>query len=371
MLRSAPLLATVSLVLLLGACGSGDSVGDKTLPAPTPVATIGGVGALPASASVERAPVIMVRPPVNDDGTTAELIGERSEGNRLLMIGDSILASTSSRYGNQMCDALVPLGWQVRVEAEPSRFIDFGSRVLDKVLLTDVAPAEDWNSAVVFLGSNYGGDPVTYEAELRKILDRLSPRPILLLTVTVYRPDWAEVNEVVNRLGAEYDNVTVLDWKSISDYPGVLSSDRLHPTETGRRVLADAVAGALGQISVGQGECLKSVFRDDSAVRGKPDNVLGKPSTGSSGGSPTTTTKPIPTTTTTVRSASPTTTIAGSSGGVTTTTAPLGGGGPNTSTTILAPATTLPSSTTQPTTTTTTLAPAGGLGDSGPTSATP
>ena len=84
----------------------------------------------------------MVPPPVNDDGTTADLVGEIVAGNRILIIGDSIMASTSSRYGGQMCDALVPLGWEVAVEAEPSRFIDFGNRVLDKVLVRNPAPGD-------------------------------------------------------------------------------------------------------------------------------------------------------------------------------------------------------------------------------------
>ncbi len=165
-----------------------------------------------------------------------------------------------------MCDELVPLGWKVAVEAEPSRFIDFGNRVLDKVLQEDAAPEDDWNAAVVFLGSNYGGDEVRYEAELRTILDRLAPRPTLLFTVTEYRPNYSEVNEVVRKLGAEYDNVTIVDWEAISATPGVLSGDRLHPTETGREVLAQAVAGALGPVSIGEGECLKSSFRNDSAA---------------------------------------------------------------------------------------------------------
>ena len=60
------------------------------------------------------------------------LIGQKVSGNRLLMIGDSIMASTSSRYGNEMCNALVPLGWQVAIEAEASRFAEFGVRVLDQ-----------------------------------------------------------------------------------------------------------------------------------------------------------------------------------------------------------------------------------------------
>jgi hypothetical protein len=237
----------------------------------------------------------VVRPPVNVDGTEAQLIGEIAEGNRILMIGDSILASTSLRYGNHMCEAVVPLGWQVAVEAEPSRFIDFGNRVLDKLLLDDATPEEDWHAAVVFLGSNYGGDEAKYEAELVRILDRLAPRPTLLLTVTEYRPDYVEVNEVVNRLGAERDNVTVIDWTTISETPGVLSNDRLHPTDAGRRVLAESVAAALGPVD-GVGECLRSTFRDDSAVGSNSTTVLGRPSTSSGSSSATTTTTVRPTT---------------------------------------------------------------------------
>ena len=278
-------------------------------------------------------------------------------------------ASTSSRYGNQMCDALVPLGWQVAVEAEPSRFVEFGNQVLDKVLVDNAKPEDDWNAAVVFLGSNYRGNALQYEAELTKILDRLSPRPILLFTVTEYRPNWSEVNEVVNRLGAKYDNVTVLDWKTISETPGILSGDRLHPTNEGRRVLAGSVAAALGQISVGSGECLRSVFRDDSAVGGNSSTVLGRPSTGSSsssssgsssGATPTTTAKPSTVTTTTLKPSTVTsTTVATGGAGVTTTTVTTGGGAtttvPTTVTTV-APTTAPP--TTQPPATTT-LPPAG------------
>jgi hypothetical protein len=233
-----------------------------------------------------------------------------------------------------MCEAVVPLGWQVAVEAEPSRFIDFGNRVLDKLLLDDATPEEDWHAAVVFLGSNYGGDEAKYEAELVRILDRLAPRPTLLLTVTEYRPDYVEVNEVVNRLGAERDNVTVIDWTTISATPGVLSGDRLHPTDAGRRVLAESVAAALGPVD-GVGECLRSTFRDDSSVGGNTTTVLGRPSTRSTSSSATTTTTIRPTTSAT------TTTVASGGGGTS------GGGGSVTTTTTSGapPPSTVPSST--------------------------
>ena len=44
-----------------------------------------------------------------------------STGNRLIVIGDSILAGTAARYGNEMCNTLVPMGWNTVVEAEAGR----------------------------------------------------------------------------------------------------------------------------------------------------------------------------------------------------------------------------------------------------------
>ena len=281
MTRRRSLAAVFAVAALVAGCGAADGGADDTTPPVTPVPTIAGVGVVPAVPSAVREPIVVVRPPVNEDGTEAQLIGETVDGNRILMIGDSILASTASRYGNHMCEAVVPLGWQVAVEAEPSRFVDFGNLVLDKLLVDDAAPEDDWDAAVVFLGSNYGGDQAKYEAELVEILDRLAPRPVVLLTVTEYRPDYVEVNEVVNRLGAERENITVLDWSTISDAPGVLSSDRLHPTDTGRRILAESIAASLGPVD-GEGDCLRSTFRDDSRVGTNSTTVLGRPSTGSS-----------------------------------------------------------------------------------------
>jgi uncharacterized membrane protein YgcG len=280
MSRRRSLAVVMAVAVIAAGCGTTGDDSGGTIPPVTPAPTLGGVGVVPATPSAAREPVVVVRPPVDADGTEAELTGSVVDGNRILMIGDSILASTSSRYGDHMCEAVVPLGWQVAIEAEPSRFVEFGNRVLDELLRDDADPDEEWNAAVVFLGSNYRGDAVAYEEELVEILDRLAPRPVLLFTVTEYRPDYVEVNEVVNRLGAERDHVTVLDWKTISEAPGILSGDRLHPTDTGRRTLAEAVAVALGPVD-GDGECLRSTFRDDSRVGGDSGTVLGRRSSGS------------------------------------------------------------------------------------------
>jgi hypothetical protein len=267
----------------MAGCGTSQSDSSDTS-AIAPLATVGGVGALPA---VAQAPLDSSVAPMttNSDGAV-QLFAQTAGGSRLLVIGDSILASTSSRYGNQMCETLMPLGWQVAVEAEPSRFVEFGNEVLDQVLRDDVAPLDDWNAAVVFLGSNYRGDPLAFERELRRIVTRLAPRPILLFSVTEYRPAWDQANDVILRVAADNDHVTLLDWKTIAQAPGVLSGDRLHPSESGRQTLADAVAAVLGPISPVVGACLPSVFRDDSAVGPDAPAVLGPPSTSSVGSDP-------------------------------------------------------------------------------------
>ena len=357
--RTAAVVAAIALTA--AACGSVDSESGETVPPVEPVPTIGGVGAVPAVPSAVREPLVVVPLPVDVDGETSELIGEAVDGNRVLMIGDSILASTSSRYGNQMCEAVVPLGWQVAVEAEPSRFIDFGNRVLRRALPDDVGPEDDWDAAVVFLGSNYRGDAFAYEAELIEILDRLEPRPVLLLTVTEYRPNYVEVNVVVDRLGAQRDHVTVLDWKTISETPGVLSSDGLHPSDAGRRVLANAVASALGAFPDGVGDCLRSTFRNDSAVgSGNSNTVLGRPSSSSSrsssgssssgsSGSVTNTVAPTTSATTVITTPS----SGDGTGGGEDTTPPDGGGATTTApaTTPTQPPATQPPVVTQPPTT--------------------
>ena len=273
-----PLLAALGAALL-AACGATEAASpEQTLPETR--STVGGVGVVPDTVAGDRRPITVIPPPVDEEGNVVQLIGERVEGNRFLAIGDSIFAGTSSRYGGQMCDVLVPLGWEVAVEAEPSRHVEFGNRVLDEKLNPFVV--EDWDVAAVFLGSNYRGDPAFYEEELREILDRLAPRETLLITVSLYRDEYAEVNEVINRIGPEYEHVTLLDWTSVAETPGILSGDRLHPSDEGRRVLVEMVAGALGP-GYGEGNCLGSDFQDDSGITGSIGGGSGGSGSSSSG----------------------------------------------------------------------------------------
>ena len=190
------------------------------------------------------------------------LIGTKAGGNRLLMIGDSIMASTAKRYGNEMCNALVPLGWQVVVEAEASRFAEFGVRVLDKRMNAE----SGWDAAVVFLGSNYEGNKESYGKQMRKIVEKLTPRPILLVNTSLFRNTQREVNQAIDDLAVDFENVSILDWATISKSDGVLAPDGVHLSKNGRSIFAVAIARALDIAPFREGECLDSKFRDDSAA---------------------------------------------------------------------------------------------------------
>jgi hypothetical protein len=264
--------------------------------------TIEGVGILPGSSPDVEAPGTdpTTVPPGDPTTTTTPVppIGSLVTGNRLLMIGDSITASAAHRYGDEFCKALVPLGWKVEVDAEPSRFVDFGNDVLDKRL------SAKWDAAYVFLGSNYLGDQASYRTQLEKIVQRLAPIPVVLLTVTLFADNRQEVNDAIALVGAEFPNVHLLDWGAVAtaDAATILRGDGLHLTNSGRGVLASTVAGVLGPAPVQAGDCLSTLFHNDSggSVNGTdtpPAKPVGKP-TPTTVKSPTATTKPAVTATT-------------------------------------------------------------------------
>ena len=196
-----------------------------------------------------------------------ETVGEVADGPRLLMIGDSILAAVSRRYTNLACQELTPLGWQVSIEAEVGRAVEFGPRVLTAKM------DETWHAAVVFLGTNYWRDQERYEADLVKTLDRLEPRPTVLLSVSEWRSDQRDVNEVIADQVLARDNLWFVDWKSISETPGVLSSDGIHPSDEGNELLVSSLAEVLGRAPGDEkGSCLPSEFSDDMRL---PDGYEG------------------------------------------------------------------------------------------------
>jgi len=197
------------------------------------------------------------------------MMGPQVGGPRVLMIGDSIMASTSSRYGNEMCDTLTQLGWKVEVEAQSGSFVDFGLKVLGQRL------EDGWDTAVVFLGTNYDGNQANYENKMRQIFEGLSPTPFVVLTTALFNPRQQEVNDVIMKLAGEFPNVTVLDWGTIAANNGLIGKDGVHLTANGRSVFAAAIARALEFAPTREGECLPIYFKSDAPVPGvMPDETV-------------------------------------------------------------------------------------------------
>ena len=219
----------LAALLGLAACSSGPAESGGYLD------HIGRIpGAKSVGVEIESGGVTLTAP-----GVQGPVIGARATGNRLIVIGDSILAGTANRYGGDMCKALVPLGWQTVVEAEAGKPASFGKEVLKARL------AEGWDAAVVFLGTNPSSNIKRYEEDMTSIVDQFSPRPVLLLTTTLFRETQKPVNDVIRAVAAAHENVSILDWGTASTQTGVLNRDNVHPTTLGRNLLVRAVAASV------------------------------------------------------------------------------------------------------------------------------
>lgn len=263
MYRRLAQIAAVLASVAAAACGS-----TVTNVEPTP-ATIG-VGDLPGG---NGSPTLTIEQ--GSSRTTVPLspeerLGNFVDGNRVIMLGDSVMAATAQRYSNDMCSTLVPLDWQVEVNAESGRFVQWGNFVLDFRL------DEEWDIGVVLLGNNFGGNLEYYREQLSRIVDRLSPAKVVLLTVSEFDPTRVEVNEMVFDVAVGNPDVYVLDWAAVTASDPLLTGrDGLHLSVEGRERLALEISLVLGDAPDGSGKCLPTEFADDSMgpVTGPNDTI--------------------------------------------------------------------------------------------------
>lgn len=264
-------LAHLSLVLasaVTAACGS-------TVSNVAPTAVTIGVGDLPGGGTSNPGGggewSVRTTVPLAPE----ERLGNFVDGNRVIMLGDSVMASTAQRYSNDMCKALVPLGWQVEVDAESGRFVQWGNFVLDYRL------DAGWDIGVVLLGNNFGGNLEYFREQLTRIVERLSPAKVVLLTVTEFDPSRVDLNDVIFDIAVGNPDVYVLDWASVTGADPLLTGeDGLHLSVEGRERLAREISLVLGDAPSGSGKCLPTEFADDSMgpVTGPNDTIDTTPS---------------------------------------------------------------------------------------------
>jgi hypothetical protein len=226
-----------------------------TLPAPPPPPT-----SAPTVSSTAAPPSTPAEP---IEGPIGELV----DGNRVLLVGDSILASAAPRNDGDICDALVLFGWAAEVDAVSARGIDFGSEVLDARLGDEEDQQDDWDVVALSFGSDVDGtdaDAVAeFGAELSGLIERAAPRPVLLYTL-IDTGDREAINEVIRAQPQSYPNVLVLEFADAGDDGVAIVDDsgrRL--TEDGMKRFSVRTAATLGAApGEGDGACLPSDYED-------------------------------------------------------------------------------------------------------------
>jgi hypothetical protein len=173
-------------------------------------------------------------------------IGDEVLGNRILLIGDTVIASTAPRFDGEMCAALEAFGWQGEIAAEVGRFVEFGRTVVE----ARIVPEEpEWDAVAVMLGNHFDGDSAAFRAELDALLADLAPRPVLLYTLVEDDTYQGELNEIIRDLKRFHPNVVILDWAKIAagDESELIVADTPSGlSEEGRRRLALQTVAALG-----------------------------------------------------------------------------------------------------------------------------
>lgn len=294
-----PLLASIALLAVSGAgCGSGDdgSAGSipadlfddvgrvpEVVPSPTGVSTTTVTSSPPTTTPVntpttDTTDVTDATDPTASDTTTtiperveAGAVADSVDSNRVLVIGDSLMASTAPRNEGAMCAVLGGRGWSVELAAETGRHVEFGVEVLDERL-----EADEWDAVVVMLGNNYRNDPGQFAEQMATIVDLIAPRPTILFTVTEFEPSRVEVNDIIRFIAGDRSNVVVADWAAETASPDspLLTDDGLHLSDAGRLRLAAVVGDTLGDAPSpsAQGICLDSPFEDDSGATIPPSD---------------------------------------------------------------------------------------------------
>ncbi|MBF4561426.1 acetyltransferase [Microbacterium sp. VKM Ac-2870] len=155
-------------------------------------------------------------------------------GDRVTAVGDSVMLASAPGLLEQFPG--------IQVDAEVSRSLWAGKEIIDRM----AADGALRDYVVVGLGTN---GPVDGEA-LQDIYDRTG-RDRTLVLVTAFAPrDWIDgVNRDLTAFAASHPGVIIADWsRAIAGHTDLLAGDEVHPGESGGRIYADTVAGAVDAV---------------------------------------------------------------------------------------------------------------------------
>jgi hypothetical protein len=259
------------------ACSGGD---DEPLTTPVDVPATVALGELPEPLTDTPTLPPPPSPPTTEASTTTTTVVDAEpiegpisahvDGNRVLLIGDSLLASAAERNDPLLCDALSIFGWQVEIDAEPGRGLAFPEAVLGERLLPD--DELDWDAVALAFGSEVDGEDPEAVAGLAGVVEafvnRVAPRPTVLYTLSEGLAGHQAINDAIRAIQEQHPNVLLIDWAATAgDIDDVLATGGDALSEDGLKRFAALTAAALGEApGDGDGECLPAPFVDDSAA---------------------------------------------------------------------------------------------------------
>ncbi|MCZ7528707.1 MAG: hypothetical protein M5U14_21445 [Acidimicrobiia bacterium] len=159
--------------------------------------------------------------------------GARNADRRVLVVGDSVLLGAV----DPIRSALTADGWLPTVEA----FVGLNMpTAIQRV--GELRPATG-DVVVLGLGNNYFGDRDVFRREIDRIMAELADVELVLwVTVRVFQPHRAAVNEELRAATSRWGNLELADWDPLPvAHPEYVYSDGLHLTPSGRQAYAALV----------------------------------------------------------------------------------------------------------------------------------
>ncbi|MCB0968678.1 MAG: SGNH/GDSL hydrolase family protein [Ilumatobacter sp.] len=262
--------ALLGLVIVAGlstaACGDGDSA-VSTLPDVPPTVALGPIPEPPTPISSTVVPDTVPPPTtIPEVEPITGPVGEVADGDRLLLIGDSAMLTLTPRADGIACDVLGDIGWQVDIEAELGRYVNFADEVVDELV---VDAGDQWHVVGLMFGHQLDTSVEEFGDAVREVLDQIGSIPVLLYTRSEVDDASAELNEVIRDIADERPNVVLVDWgQAVADELELdLVDDDGLPTSDGMERITLLTAAALGESPTGAGGlCFEPTFDDDSAI---------------------------------------------------------------------------------------------------------
>lgn len=232
--RLANIGVLTTLILLITSCTSPQRVEERVLGNPEQKAETVQNETFPQgdNASIEEDAVTTVGESIGEPSQEeAEILSQSKEGKGITTIGDSVILDAAP-YLEKLYPGIIVDGKVGRQMAEAQNVVN---ELKNKGQLGD--------TVIIELGSNGPFNPNV----LRQLLISLGEeKHMILVNVHVPRKWQDTVNEDLNRIAAEFSNVTLVDWYSASKgKEAFFTPDGVHLKEEGAKYYAELIGKAI------------------------------------------------------------------------------------------------------------------------------